>query len=632
MLKAVRNASTFLQDEIRPSEEWIEGFFTDWDEKMKRYHGPGWRAWQRNLDDGGDEEYDPENFSYEWMSLRAAQLVLGNPRCRCSTTRSGPERELVKAHQLALNRWIRESEMRALNEKLVADYGFHRAIALVMPNQDDLYSDLDDPKGWPSAKRISPRRYVYDVHANEKEEELWRGHKTIHQKHELLERAEENPDEGWDAKAIEALAEDTGVEEIRGKGRGRENAYSRQEVVLYNIWVRDYKPTKADRKFHGDEAWDRELRVGAWLTLGVVDMGEGRSKSGWVRRPMPYWGHQRGPYIVIDALPIPDESVGLAQIPAVAEQSKELNVHARALSRAMRKYKKGILVDASDPDFESKIKDFEDHFVVGLDGLDDIDKKVKEVELGGATDQHLTHMAVCRERVQRNGGVTDIERGQTEAGVTATADQLASEASATKVGFDAVKFIEGIRQILENVSVYLAFDETRTSLGPEALRVLRDPETGQPIENAVYVGGIKSAEESRWFRSLSIEIEPYSMGSTSEALEQQRLLQLMNTIAVLLPMVAQYPFVLWDELLETIGEMMNIPNLSDYFDPEAIAQYQSLMLQGQQIEAKQGGMGVPQPRLTQDVSRLLNGRQVMPKNGNLVGAMQASAQRMRPAV
>src|SRR6185503_1828541 len=590
--------------------------------------GPGWRG-DRTLTD--EDDYHPENFAYEWMSLRASQLVLGNPRVRVTSSRSGPAREIAKAHQLAETRWIRDTKMRALNEKLVADYGQHRAVCLVIPNQDDDYSDKDDPKGWPAAKRVSPRRsYVYDVHAIEKEDELWRGHKTIHQKHELLERADENPDEHWDREGIEELTEEYGVEEMRGKGR--DQAVHRHEIVLYNIWVRDYKPTKADRKRHGDQAWDRQLRYGAWLTLGLV---EGTKKSGWVRHPYPYWGHEGGPYVVIDGHTIPDESVGLAPIPAMSEESRELNLHARAISEAMANFKQGVMVDGSDPEFEEKIKGFESHRIVGLDGLDDIDKKVKEIKLAGATPEHFQHIEVCRDRVRRKGGITDVERGATERGVTATADQLASEASATKVGFDAVKFIEGIREILERVSIYLAFDETVTRLGPEAMRLMRDPETGESVEkivgpDPVYRGGISSKEEAEWFRSLSLEIEPFSMGSTSEALEQQRLLQLINTIAVLLPMMAQYPFVLWDELIETIGEMMNIPNLSDYFDPEALSQFQALMLQGQAIEAKQG-MGVPQARLSQDVSRLLTNRQELPKAGNMLGALLAGARAAKVA-
>lgn len=629
MLKAARRAGDMLL-EIRAAEEWIEGFFTDWDARMARYVGPGWRTAGSKRSEGDEEDYDPENFALEWMSLRASQLVLGNPRVRVNTSRTGPERFMAKAHQLAMNRLIRERDLRALNEKLVADYGFHRAVALTLPSDEDEGDEDHDQKdtaGWPTAKRIPPRRYIYDVLAVEKDEELWRGHKTIHMKHELLERAAENPDEHWDAAAIEELTEEYQVEELRGRGRAG-SAPRRHEVVLYNVWIRDYKPNRADRKRHGDERWDRSLRHGAWLTLGVV---EGTTKAGWVRHPFPYWGHERGPYVVIDALPIPDESVGLAQVPAVAEQSRELNIHARALSRAMSKFKKGILVDASDPEFEEKIKGFDDHFVVGLDGLDDIDKKVKEIVLGGSTPEHLTHVDVCRERVVRNGGVTNLERGQTERGVTATADKLAADASATKVGFDAVKFIAGIREILENLSVYLAFARTKTHLGPEAARVLRHPETGAPVEGVTYRGGISSQEEEAWFKSLGLEIEPYSMGSTSEAFEQQRLMQLINTIAALIPMMAQYPFVLWDELVETIGEMMNLPNLSDYFDPDALKQYQTLMLQGQQIDAQKGGMGVPQPRLAQDVSRMLSGAQQLPSGPNMLGTLLASQRASRVA-
>lgn len=622
MLRAARKASLMLE-EIRSAEEWIDGFFEDWDSKMRRYTGPGWRSKGRG-DDEGKDDYDPENFSYEWMALVAGQLVLGNPRARFTTTRDGEERFMVKAHEYAVNRWCRETNMRQLNEKLVADFGFHRAICLTLPNFDPDQSDKDDRRNWPTAKRISPKRYVYDVRAIEKEEELWRGHQSIHQRHELLERARANPDEHWDEKAIEELTEDLGVEDIRPKGRGRDGSSQRNEVVLYNVWVRDYTPTKADRKRHGNEAWDRQLRYGAWLTLGVI---EGTTRAGWVRAPYPYWGHQRGPYVVIDGYIIPDEQVGLAQIPAVAEQVDELNIHARAMSRAMAKFKKGILVDASDPEFEEKIKDFEDHWVVGLDGIDDIDKKVKEITLAGATPEHFNHLQVCRDRVQRNGGITDIQRGQTERGVTATADQLADQAQQSRIGFIAVKFMSGITEILENVSVYMAFDETVTRLGPEAQRALRDPLTGEKIQGLTYFGGIDSSEEADWFFSLSMEIVPYSMGSTSEALEQQRVLQLMNTIAVLLPMMVQYPFVLWEDILETLGEMLNIHNLSHYFDPEALKQYQQLMLQGQEIGA-QPRSGSSQPRLNRDMSVLLGGNMALAKPGNLLGALMSSSQRV----
>jgi hypothetical protein len=620
MLKAASQASLMLQ-EIRSAEEWIAGFFQDWDNRIARYHGPGWRP----AGTTGESEPDPENFSYEWAANYFPKLVLGNPRVRISTTRTGVERLFVKAHELALNRWIRETKMKVLNEKLAIDWGHHRAICLILPAQDSLYSDLDDPKNWPSAKRVSPKRYVYDVQAIEKEEELWRGYKTRHQRHELLERADDEPKEGWITSAIKALGQEAGMDEMRPSGRGRDGAPERDEVVLYNVWVRDYEPTKADRAFFGEEAWDRKDRVGAWLTLGVA----GDDVSDWVRRPFPYWGHRRGPFVIIDGYMIPDEPVGLAQIPAVEYQTRELNKHARGLSRAMASYKRGVLVDGSDPEFSEKIESFKDQFVVGLDGLTDVKSKVMQIELGGATELHITHNELLRDRVNRASGITDVRgKGLTDPRVTATADSIADEGMRDRTGFPQGKFIDGINEILENASYYMAHDNTRTELGPEALRVLRDPESGKPIEQAVYYGGGMDDDAAAWFDSLSMTIEAYSMGQTSEQLEQQRVLQLMNTVAVLIPMMAQYPFVLWDDLIETLGEMMNMENLGDYFDPEALAQFQSLMLQGQEITAQSGG-GKAQPRLNRDVSRMLGGRQQVPKAGNLLGSLLSSAQTAR---
>ena len=626
MLKAARRPETMLQ-EIQAAEDWIEGFFTDWDDRLERYHGPSWRPGRGPGDD--EQDFDRENFAQDWVRFYSAHLALGNPRARLTTSRSGEERTIVKAHELALNRWNRETNMRGLIEKLAVDFGFHRAVCLTLPSFDPVDSDKDDMKGWPSAKRVSPRRsYVYDTSTIDREEELWRGHKSVHQKHELTQIARDNPGDGWDEEEIEALAEEYRVEEYRGGERGRGSAPQRHEIVIYNIWMRDYEPTREDTRFHGKGAWNRQLRHGAWLTLGML---KGGKKGRWVRRPYPYWGHARGPYVVIDGYYVPDEACGLAQIPAVDAEARELNMHARALSRAMAKYKKGILVDGSDPEFMEKIQMFEDHWVVGLDGLDDIERKVKEIELAGATELHVLHQNLLRDRLNRRGGINDVQRGETDPRVTATADSIAQESSQSQIGFVASKFIAGIREINDNVSVYLAFQKSATKLGPEARRSIKNPETGEPAEDVTYYGGIDSKEEADWFFSLGIEIEPYSMGQTSEALEQQRLLQLMNLLAVLLPMMAQYPFALWEDLLETIGEMMNIPNLADYFDPQVLQQYQQLMLQGAQVGPAQQGGGKPQPRLAQDVSRLQNGRQALPMNGNLLGSLLASAQRAKGA-
>jgi len=591
-----------MLEEIRAADEWQDTFFDEWDDDMSRYYGPGWRK------DVDAETYDPENFALEWVSLMVPQCVFGNPRVRVKTNRQGEQRVMAKAHELALNRWIRDTKMRNLNEKLAVDFGFRWGVCLTMPGWEEGVSEHEDPRNWPTTKRISPRRFGWDPMAIEWEDARWYRHKTIHDKEALLERAEENTDEGWNYDRIESLTEGQGLDEIRTKD-GRDKTPDRGEVVLHNIWVPEYEPDRADIKFHGAEAWDRPGVHGAWLTLGVGQDADTNDKAEWVRRPYPYWGRRRGPYTLIGTYIVPDETAPLGPIPAVRGQTDELNDHARALSKAMSVHKIGILVDGTDPDWEDKIREFEDHWVVALEGLDDIDKKVKSIEIGGATELHITHNAILRDRVQRNSGITEAMQGRPRSDVTATAENTAAEAASTRVGFQIHKFRDGAADILEAVSWYLFFDETETELGPEASGIFVDEATGEPIERLVYRGGFsletdddedEVREREQLWESFGMEIEPYSMEKTSEALVQRRMMDLTGAIGFLVPLMAQYPFVVWDDLIEVIGESMNMPNLGDFFDMDALAEFRELVM-GAALEAQGAGGAPGQPRYAQDL-------------------------------
>lgn len=598
MLSGAYNASDML-DELRAAEDWFEPFFSFWEDEMLRYHGPGWR---NDTDQG---VYNPENFDLEWVSLMVPQCVFGNPRVRVKTNRLGEQRVVAKGHELALNRWIRDTRCRALNEKLAVDFGHRWAVVLTLPGWEEGVSEFEDPRRWPTVKRISPRRFRWDPVAIEWEEARWYGHKTIHDKEDLESRAEANPDEGWNLERIRSLTEGQGLDELRN--RATENRVpDRGEVVLWHIYLPEYKPTDADLRQHGRDAWNRTGVRGAWLTLGVGQDAEGEERAEWVRVAYPYWGRRRGPYSLIQCYLIPDETGGLSPIKSVHGQTKELNEHARSMSRAMLLYKKGILVDGTDPDWEDKIREFEDHWVVALEGLDEIDKKVKEVELGGATELHIVHERLLRDRVQRSSGISEAMQGRPREDVTATAEQTAVEAANTRTGFQIHKFRDGVADYLEAVSWYLFFDEVEVELGPEAAGVFVDEVTGRPIERPVYHGGAfeesdeeRQREDEDLWESFGMEIEPYSMERTSEALVQRRMLDFAQTLGFMVPMMAQFPFVIWDDVIEFIGEGMNMPNFGDFFDMETLAEFRE-MLMGAMLEGRTGSAG-PQPRYARDL-------------------------------
>ena len=603
-----------LSEEMRRTEAWLEPFFEDWDDDMARYYGPGWRK------ETSQDLFDPENFAQEWMSLMAPQCTLGNPRVKVKTSRGGSTQDRAKGNEFALNRWITATRARNLNEKLVADYGFRWAVVLVLPAEEgELIKEREDPRGWPVAKRISPRRFLWDPLAAEKEECRWIGHKVIYDKDDLLARARDEPDEEWNIEAIRFLTENEGLAELRTTEKNDAVA-DRDEVIVYNVWVPEYEPTKADKKRYGKE-WDAYGVHGAWLTLGRLQDDE----TGQFLRPAyPNKGRRAGPYTWFGTYVIPDEPGTLAPIPAVKGQDEEYNDHARALSRAMSVYKKGILVDGTDPDWEEKIREFEDHWVVALEGLDNITQKVKEIELGGATEMHMVHQNILRERRNRASGITDAARGSPRAGVTATAEAVSDQKDTTRTGWVVHKFRDGVADYLESVSWHLDHDDRVVmELGPEAAGHWVDALTGEPEEQIFWKGGFDEAEIKRLgdpWDAMGFVIEPYSMETTSDGLQQKRAVETIQVVAQLAPLMAQFPFVHWDQLIDQFGEQMNLSGLGDNFDMEMLAQYQELALQ--LAMQPDGGKRTAQPRLAMDTGPGLTST----LQGLLPGAMTGATQ------
>lgn len=600
MLKAAYSAPDML-DELRGADEFFKPFFDGWTDAMMRYHGPGYREDEHSEQDGGT--YDPENFSLEWVSLIASQCVFGNPRVRIRTNRRGEAAELAKAHQFALNRLVRASKIRNLNKKLVVDYGFRWFVTVTLPAWEMGFSEREDPKGWPSVKRISPRRFGWDPVAQEWEDKRYAYHKTISDKDDLEDRARQFPDEGWNLDRIEGLTEDAGLDDMRSKPV-KDYTPIRGEIVLYHVWVPEYFPTNEDMKFHGAEKWEDPNRHGAWLTLGWGQDADGDDAADWVRRPYPYIGHRSGPYTMAGTYVIPDEVGPLAVIASVKAQTDERNDHARVLSKAMAVHKKGILVDGTDPDWEDKIREFEDHWVVALEGLDEISKKVVEIEIGGATELHIVHNEILKARVERATGISEAMQGKPRPGVTATAEMRAEEHRSIRVGFQIMEFREGVKDYLEKLSWYLVHEQVDVELGPEANGQFFDPETGEALEQVVYHGGLVEGEEElgdEFWDALGFEIEPYSMTRTSEGLQQKRVLDLAQLVGYLAPMMVQLPFVEWDKLLEQIGDAMNMPTLGDMFDMDELAEFRNLVL-GIQLEQGKNDNGTGgQSRIPRDI-------------------------------
>lgn len=79
------------------------------------------------------------------------------------------------------------------------------------------------------------------------------------------------------------------------------------------------------------------------------------------------------------------------------------------------------------------------------------------------------------------------------------------------------------------------------------------------------------------------------MERVSEALLQRRSIELLQVIGNVSQAVVQAPHVDWKQVLQVVGNAMNMPNLGDMIDMRAVNQIR------QQVQQAQAGAAQPAP-------------------------------------
>lgn len=571
--------------EIRAAETYRDKFLEDWDDVVEGFHGPGYKP-HRTQSDGGD----PENHAFEWLSLMIPQITASNPRARVKTDRMGPARFGAQAQTFALNRWVSKAGLEETSEQLATDYGLKYAIGYVapelLPNQPG-----DEPERWPVLRRISPRRYLQDPLAIDGKEQRWRGHLVIADKEDLLERAKKNPGAGWNEDAIKTLPESTNLHKYRG-GTGNEATsdyhVDRGEVSYWVLWCKEMQP---DPKRGPDKGYN-----GALLFLGVGSGADGEADARWIRDPQPFFGPRWGPYQTSGAYVVPDEAIRLSPIAGTKQQADHLNAVARANERAVVDYKRMALVGHGDPDLELAVVDAEHGSVRGVK-VDELNKNLAQVELGGLTTQMLTAEDRARQSLDRNSGTPEAMRGNVEGGATATEVGAAMSGASVRSSHHVDKFRRFQTANLKTVAWYLEFDDTMPAftLGAEAARQMSD-EFGQPVEEVWMRPGLAEGQTYDDFDDYDFEIELYSMERTSEQQDQMQAQELDFLVMQVGPAMLANPHVRWEEYLQKRGELRGTQDYGRLFDVDMARE-----LTAEGMEPMPTAQ-TPQPRLASDVA------------------------------
>lgn len=608
-----------MRAEIEAAKRLRDARTGSWEDMIRGYHGPSY--------DDGAAPYESENTAYEVVSGVNPKLVFQNPRVKLGSSRPEYQSDTVTALELAINRWIKDSNPRELFEEVATDFQF--AFGVVCTRQVPAESarregqDADDPVHRPRAERVSPREFVADPRAKTFRSSRWMGHPVSMDKDDLQTQAteenakarEEGRPEPWNLHAIMSLVHGEGENEVQSDD-DVQNAPHRNTVTFYVIWVPELQledspgPSKG---FNGSLVW---------VTLSDVDWDD---ESNFIHKPEPFYGPRWGPYSFFKPYYVPDRQHPLAVLPATYGQHLGLNRVAEANIASIERRKTITFVDDLDPDIQEKVEEAPDGSVVPAK-MGSVRDGIKEVELGsGPTAAALQGEAIQRDRRDRAVSISGALQSNPNPDVSATADVISNAQFDVKMAHLQTKFqVDGVAQMLKTVLWYLfADDRTVIYLGEAGQKALG-------VSDPVYVGGeavnpegtkerlrkefpgielddemlskIGEGKSIDNFDLLELEIEPYSMMRSDEPMMQARAMQGFQVATQIAPLIVQTPWIDWELLMDRMGDAMNWPGFGNIIKKDVAMAITAQMLEADPAALSQPNQAQGKPRLAGDVS------------------------------
>ena len=535
----------------------------------KRYAGA-------EIKEGDDVLTDLENHAFEFISLVLPQIIFENPRVVVAPKRKEIW-DFAQSLSREMNQWIRDTDVRKQLMMSAVDDAFLASPLMTVPRPADGFDPSEpDVPFLPRIYRLSPEQFGFDSRVSFFEQARFMYHTTILDKEDLMTKALVTGSP-WDPAAISRISEEefpnrawnTRMSKNDAVNRNlNEPAIQRKEIQYYEVWVPEIELDEArllggpNSGFHG--------------TIFTISL-QGQENGVFLRDPYPYFGPSWGPYSFQPWYNVPDDPYGMSPLGATQTQAHEYNMVAGVISDAIRHYKRLVFVDEDNADLAAKVQSKKHNFVVPVSGFDG-KTSIAAVEIGGVSDEMLRMDAILKDRLDRNSGISETQRGNiTKA--SATEIEEAGAASDTRTAFMKLQFMSKCRRAFKTAAWYFANDE----------RVLTA---------SGFAGGLPPGTH---FEDLDIDVDITSFGRVSERKMQQRALMEMQIATQLAQLASTVVGVDVQSMAETLSVDLNMPNLSKYFDADAL-QAQA-MLGAIQGATGGGAGGAPASRAQSEPSK-----------------------------
>jgi hypothetical protein len=612
ILEEIETSAKFRDDHIRMLDEIVAG-----------YHGAAWKI--------GSQVNTPENYAFNWVATMGAKLAFSIPRTKVNAGNDPASIYESQGLERAANRWMRKSDYGQTLARQVVDFGFAHGVTMVSPQMRPGEHDKDAPIYWPVIDVLDIRDVVWDRLARTPDKIRFIARRVITDKEDLLKRAEDFHDEGWDKTAIETMQVD-GVRRDSTLGSGP----MRGEVEYWECYIPEVEVELTEDEAedtqlaakNGDKLYNGSIHCVAYVSSGKAGGEAGVGAS--IRAPRAFFGPREGPFTIHGCYPVRNSTYPLSVVCANKEQTDVLNKQVCAGLEDADCYKHIVAYDGlsnADADALANSKNGDRVKVGGFDK-----NKVADLESGGMSEARMNMIEYLRLRADRNFGTSDSGRGMVSGRGTATENAIADSNSSTRTGFISNQFRNGVNKDIRKLCWYLRNDYRTSFLLDDGSLYLGGYDKVKAVEYAAKRGVIKPeiaekmaeiwkdkekilaaaqmeeqqaqqegrqprplppeiqqvlslmSDERMPFEELDIEIEAYSMERTDEALQQRRLSEGGNMIINQMPLVPQFPFFDWKRWFDISGEALNLPSLGSLLNVDGMKQAQQQMQAMQQAE------------------------------------------------
>lgn len=557
--------------------------------------------------DSSDQHKPTKNYYHKWQTWVVPQLIDNDPDVQISALvgeGGGEEVEL----ELAVNRWIVDTRQRQLlahgpAQDMQYNFGVLYVSAEPIPGARPIEGVGSDwkpgaPGGaseprvpWrPKGYRIPQERYFEDALATQRDDVRLQGHVWVRDRSDIEKEGEKG---GWNMKLIADYASDAQLEYL---GRPEVPEINRDEIVGVEIYVAEYE-LEADNPWGVPASPGPEKGYNGTIFTLLVNRGYGSdiqrgdmsvqdlaklSKKGaddMARKPRPYKGSERGPYVVFGQCFVGSSSLPFGVLTACEHQIRELDIDTAVQRGMVRSYKRLGIISKGTPGDVELIRQGQHDCLYKVAGITKDD--IHQFEIGGASEQAQAHIQLSQADLESTLGFTEQSSGEVTGRGTATENTIANNGAENRFATVRNAFDEGVEDYLWRVC-YALYEDNRMAqqfgskeVGELARRGLVDMHEGedgpQLPTKALYLGGQRGGQERLPFHALSIKVRP-GMGRQAQQERAQKALLKLEVTERLVANASMNPRFPWGRLARTLAGPLEFPELAELFEsPDEIA-------------------------------------------------------------